>query len=146
MTEKLLQAIEKGEIWLHDFNRCDYEKSFAAYCKAYAPLYTAASAQCAPKALAQELLEALAARQQRVLRWKRKVKRTNDQLMATFYLTPMLLQCEEASCKLLAQELCRQWSERWPADAYRLADYESIAAGFRNTVMGFAIGERKRGE
>ena len=140
MTEKLMEAIFQGELWMKHFNRSDYAASFARYCEKYAPLYAAALEDTTPEKLAQELLEGVAQHWKKAHFWQRGVYRTNDKLMVVFYLTPMLLHCGESE---LAQILCRAWNAKWPDDAYEMADYDTVEHGFRNTVMGFAIGDRK---
>ena len=141
--KELLNAIQHGEIWLTAFNRCDYEKSFAQYCARYEPLYTAAVIETAPQQLAQHLTEGIAESWKKTRFWKRSVTRANDKMMVVSYLTPMLLQCSEERCHVLAEALCDAWNAKWPDNPYHTADYAAIQGGFRNTVMGFDIDRGK---
>ena len=139
MNETLLAAIQ-DRTWLREFQRGQYVGAFAAYAEEYGPVYAAALAEEAPAHLAEALMEALEAGWRCSPFWKRSVRQMEEKQMVVVYLSPMLLQRPETAP--LAETLAKVWAERHPGDGYRMAPWEEINAGFRNTILGFEIPKR----
>lgn len=147
MMEALLRAFDDAEYWLKGFTRLSYEESFQRYQAQFAPAYrTAVEAAGADgvTALAEELLESMEPIWKRQLPWNRAAVRANCKQVLVLYLTPMLL--EEEALRPLAAALRDGWNRRRPKDSYHAAGYQRIRQGFKLTIMGFTIPEKKKEE
>ena len=143
--EKLLRAISHGKPWLDQFNRVNYENAFEQYRALYEADYVSAVRSGGSiEQLAGKLVDAIEKGWEKEHFWSRGVARANDKMMLVAYLTPLLLASPESGCAELAQALCRVWKQRFPEDGYEMSDYDKIAGGFRNSILGFDLGDRKR--
>ena len=136
--EELLKAIRRGRPWIDSFTRFTYRDAFSQYRIKYEPVYVgAAQAYASMERLAGELVEAIEAAWKKEKFWNRSAARVDDKMMLVAYLTPMLLASQETRCHELAEAICAAWNEKFPENAYKTADYETLLNGFRNTIMGF---------
>lgn len=84
-----LEAVQDGKPWIKRFTKKEYAQAFAEYTARFGPLYEAALAK--PEslpALAEELLDGIAAGWQRQRPWNRTVALMNDKQMLVTYLSP----------------------------------------------------------
>ena len=112
-----LEAVQDGKPWIKRFTKKEYAQAFAEYTARFGPLYEAALAK--PEslpALAEELLDGIAAGWQRQRPWNRTVALMNDKQMLVTYLSPMLQTLEGGA--VLADLIRDGWAARWPKDAY----------------------------
>lgn len=139
-TEALLAAIQDGKPWIDRFTKKDYPRAFADYRERFGPAYReavlAAGEEGLP-ALAEALLDGLAAGWARRKPWNRSVARVNDKQVIVCYLSPMLL--EDPLCAPLAGALRDGWAARWPKEAYRIAGAEKLQKGFRASIFGIPL-------
>ena len=147
MTDVLLTAIQTGRTWLDRFTRREFGKAFKAYTEQFAPLYleavrTSGGDPGALRALAEDILDGLEAGWRRQHFWNRSAVKVNEKQMLVEYLSPMLLRLEEPGCGQLAELLCRGWEARWPRDAYRVAAFEQLQNGFRNSILGIDLANK----
>lgn len=143
--QRLLKAISHGKPWLDQFNRCDYENAFGQYRALHeAAFVSAVQTGRSPEQMAEELLDAVEESWKRERFWNRKIAHVNDKMMLIVYLTPLLLATREMRCAELAQAICAAWKRRFPGDGYELSEYDKIADGFRNSIMGFDLDNRKK--
>ena len=143
-TDPLLSALREPASWLARFSRRDYEGAFADYGERFAPVWReavreTAGEEAALAAMAEALLDALAAEWKRRRPWDRTNARLDTKQMLVEYLSPLLLAQGDPGCRRLAELLRDGWAARWPRDAYRIASYARIQRGFRSTIMGFEV-------
>ena len=139
MNETLLAAVQ-DRTWLREFQRRQYAGAFAAYAEQYGPAYAAAVTEAGADRLAEELMDALEKGWRQSPFWRRSVRQMEEKQMVVVYLSPLLLQNPDTVP--LAEALARVWVTRHPRDGYRMAPWEEINAGFRNTILGFEIPKR----
>ena len=151
-VDALLPALAEPAAWLGRFTRRDYEGAFAEYTERFAPAWAEAVREAAGEeglsALAEALLDALAAGWKRRRPWDRTNARLDDKQLLVDYLSPMLLAREDPGCRRLAELLRDGWAARWPREAYRIASHARLQKGFRPTILGFEVhfGEKRREE
>ena len=133
-----LEAVQDGKPWIKRFTKKEYAQAFAEYTARFGPLYEAplAKPESLP-ALAEELLDGIAAGWQRQRPWNRTVALMNDKQMLVTYLSPMLQTLEGGA--VLADLIRDGWAARWPKDAYQNGNFEELLGGFRSTFLGFEI-------
>jgi len=139
-TEALLSAIQDGKPWLERFTGKEYDKAYQDYRERFAPLYREAVLSAGEEglaALAEVLLDGVAAGWAGQRPWNRSLARLNDKQMIVCYLSPMLL--EDPVCAPLTEKLRQGWAARWPEDAYRAAPLEKLRRGFRPTFLGITL-------
>lgn len=149
MNTELLAAIQNNRTWLERFTRRDYPHAFREYVEQFGPAYVEAvhktgGDETLLQALADRLLDGVEAgwKGQRV--WNRAAAKANEKQMLVEYLSPMLLELEEADCPRFAKVLRDRWAARWPDNVYYTASYAKIQSGFRNMILGIEIGSRRR--
>lgn len=145
--ETLLSAIQDGQPWMARFTRKEYKKAYQDYRAEYAPLFRKAALSAGEEgltALADTLLDGLAAGWARQRPWNRSVAKVSDKQMLVCYLSPMLM--EDPPCAPLAEALRAGWAARWPKEAYRIAPAEKLQRGFRNSFLGFTMPSREEEE
>lgn len=144
MIQRMLSAVADPKPWLAKFDRYGYEEAFQAYQDQYAALYreaVQAAGETGLDALADALLDAVAASWKQLRFWDRSAARVETKQVIVGYLTPMLL--EEPELRPFAAALRDRWKARWPRDAYHAAGYDRIRSGFKLKIMGFEIPEKK---
>ena len=141
----MLEAVLDAEKYLEGYAYGVYPKTFAEYTERFVPRYIKAVQESGDLSrLAEEILDGLAqsVREQRF--FNRSRARGDQKLMLAVYVTPMLLAAPEPGCRELAGILRAKWQERYPKDAYRMADYERIAGGFHRKILGFTVEEKPK--
>lgn len=146
-VEALCAAVWEAEDWLGQFTRQSYPAAFQRYGERFGPLYAQAvrdtdGDEQALKALADAILDALAADWDRRRFWNRKAVRVSEKQVIVNFLSPMLLDQPDVQCGRLAGALRQGWADRWPKDEYHITTYEVIQSGFRFAIMGIDL-ERK---
>ena len=64
----------------------------------------------------------------------------NINLVTPTHFLPAILPALEAPLGVaFAKALRDTWSARRPKDGYRIASYEKLASGFRNTILGIDV-------
>ena len=148
MNVELIAAIKDRQYWMERFTRQHYFNAFKKYTETYGPLYIAAvrkaNDEAGLKAMAEELLGELEASWAKERFWKRTRAKFDDKEMIIGYYTPMLLGLPESRCRRFAEILQEIWTERWPKDGYRVAEYKQIRDGFRNVVLGIELKDELR--
>lgn len=140
--EMLCRAVQETRPWMDDFRRRTYEKAFQAYTDRFGPCYLEAAREAGEEGLrplAGEILDGIAAGWKRQRPWNRAAVRVAEKQMAVDYLTPMLLELPEPLCQELCEFLREEWAARWPKDAYGIASYQKLMAGFRDTILGIEL-------
>lgn len=140
----LCVPLDEAKSWLDRFTRREYEKGFRAFCERFGPAYDQAVAEAGEDltALADAILDAVEERWHHQHFWNRSAVRVNHKQVLVSFLSPMLLDREEAGCGEFARILCARWGERWPKDAYRITTYAVLKKGFRNAIMGIDLNNR----
>ena len=132
MEQIYLDAVLDGKAWLGAFRRKTYPEAYERYCARYAAAFAAAAEDASfPAAFA----EALTAKLKKVFFWNRAAAWSDAKMMLVSYLLPMAAQREA---------LAAAWNRKNPKDPVKPADYETILAGFRSTVLGFDLSKREK--
>ena len=136
---ELYDLIANYRDWLKYFTRKDFSPRFFQYKEAGEPVITALQD---PAASAAELLRRLE-EDWNSKRTKRKVRlaRENDKMVICLFFNPMAMDVESPNGKILADELCRLYCEKFPKEKYQVGTYDLYVDGFRTTtILGFKIG------
>lgn len=144
--ELLCRAIQETRPWMDEFRKRTYEKAFRAYTDRFGPCYLEAAREAGEeglRGLAREILDGVEAGWRRQRPWNRAAVRVAEKQMTVDYLTPMLLELPEPLCQALCESLREEWAARRPGDAYGIASYQKLMAGFRDTVLGIELGRRR---
>ena len=148
--EELCAAVQEAPYYNERFTRREYRDAFRSYTERFGPLYMNAVREAEADglaALAEQLLDALAAGWKRQRPWNRSMVQAREKQMVVAYLSPMLLGLEEPLCQTLAEQLRDAWNARWPKDAYQITTYARLQEGFRNVILGIDLtGWEKRRE
>lgn len=145
--ELLCRAFQETRPWLDEFRKRTYESAFRAYTDRFGPSYLEAARQAGEEGLrrlAGEILDGVEAGWRRQRPWNRGAVRAVEKQMAVDYLSPMLLELPEPLCHTLCELLREEWAARRPKDAYGVASYRQLMAGFRDTIMGIELGRRRK--
>lgn len=142
--QQLSAAVQEAPWYLERFNRKAYAETFGQYQERFGPLYRAAvldtaGEETALHALADALLDVLEQGWKAQRPWNRATVRMNEKQVVVAYLSPLLLSLGEPLCRQFAGCLRDRWTLRWPKDSYRIASFERIQKGFRNTIMGIEV-------
>ncbi len=142
--EALLDAVREGKAWLDRFTGRRYPEAFQEYTRRFGPLYEEAVRDAGEEGLsdlAETLLDGLEEGWKRRRIWDRAAVRATEKQMVVDYLSPMLLQSKETEG--FSARLRDAWCARWPKDAYRTATYDEIRGGFRTTILGIPLPDRR---
>ena len=145
MSQELLRAVRDTEGWMKKFNRFDYFNGFKAYTAQYGPMcmkLLCGMEEDAMKTAAGEILDELAAGWAKEKIWNRSNARFADKQMIIGFFSPMLLGLEEPKCQQFAEVLRDEWAKRLPKEAYEIASYKKIRAGFRNVILGLELKDK----
>ena len=150
--EELCAAVQEAPYYSQRFTRREYRRAPGGHGGGSAPLCRAAGrerakASDARQALAEQIMDALAAGWKRQRPWNRGMVQAREKQMLVTYLSPMLLGLEEPLCQELAERLRDLWNARWPKDPYQITTYARLQEGFRNVILGIDLtGWEKRRE
>ena len=150
--EELCAAVQEARYYNERFTRREYTSAFRTYTERFGPLYMEAVRETAEdpdgrRAMAEQLVDALAAAWKRQRPWNRGMVQAREKQMLVTYLSPMLLGLEEPLCRELAEQLRDVWNARWPKDPYQITTYARLQEGFRNVILGIDLtGWQKRRE
>ena len=139
--EQLAPAVRETD-YLKRFDRHQYENAFREYGERFGPLYAEAiraAGEAGLADLAASLMDELEAGWRRQRIWNRTSVQINEKQMMVAYLSPMLVELEAPLGVAFAKALRDTWSARRPKDGYRIASYEKLASGFRNTILGIDV-------
>ena len=142
--EELCAAVQEAPYYSRRFTRREYRDAFRDYTERFGPLYMDAVRETAEdpdrrRALAERIVDALAAGWKRQRPWNRGMVQAREKQMLVTYLSPMLLGLEEPMCRELAEQLRDAWNARRPKDAYDIASYARLQEGFRNVILGIDL-------
>lgn len=141
--EELAGAIQTPRPWLERFLKRDCEDAFQEYQERYGPLYDSAAREAEDLgALAESLMDAWERGWRRHRFFDRSGVRAEEKQVLAVYLTPMLLARREPACQVLCRRIQEAWTARRPRDGYQLADFQTLRAGFRNSVLGIPLKDR----
>ena len=133
----LAAPMVNGARWLNEFNKRVYEAAFAEYCELYREPIARALADSTPQALAETMYRELEA-YWHTKRWGRRSAVTEGRMLATMYLTPMLLEMgEEAAALASALQQC--WADH--GMPYTLSTKETLCKSFAKNFCGFPLKE-----
>ena len=150
--EELCAAVQEAPYYSQRFTRREYRDAFREYTERFGPLYMDAVRETAEasdgrQALAEQIMDALAAGWKRQRPWNRGMVQAREKQMLVTYLSPMLLGLEEPLCQEQAERLRDLWNARWPKDPYQITTYARLQEGFRNVILGIDLtGWEKRRE
>ncbi|MBQ3663103.1 MAG: hypothetical protein II914_03105 [Clostridia bacterium] len=96
-----------------------------------------------PQSLASALLDRLETRWKGIWFFSRSAEKENDKLKAVMFLFPMLLDAEDPACTAFVSALQNEWNTRFPKWTLQAASSETIAGGFRRTILGFKLPEKQ---
>ena len=95
-----------------------------------------------PAAAAAELLKRLEQDWEAAGRGRRiKLARENDKMFICMFFNPMAMDLASPNGKILADELCRLYGEKYPKEKYQVGTYELYMEGFKPTIFGMRIGK-----
>ena len=139
MIETIKLSLANSFAWTRYFNRSDYAAAFRKYCEQYGEAYRELSQREEIRDLAEAMLVLMEEqREKKLFPWRKKAAKVDDKMLLLSFVTPMLLTMGKQGAAL-AEALRDAWQELYAGETYELADYETIAAGFRNSVMGFSL-------
>ena len=142
MSQELLCAIRDTEGWMKHFTRFDYFEAFKKYTATYGPTCMKVLGEAdedAMKKMAGEILDELALDWGKERIWNRSNARFASKQMIIDFFSPMLLGLEEPHCQRFAEILRDEWTARFSKEAYAIATYKQIRAGFRNVIFGLEM-------
>ncbi len=131
----LLLPLVNGPQWFRDFSKATYEAAFEEYCEMYRSVIAEALGQMTPEMLADTVYGELKA-YWGSKRWGRKAAMEDGRLLATLYLSPMLLEMGEEAAAF-ATALQQRWAEG--GTPYTICDKETICKGFSARFCGFPL-------
>ena len=125
--------------WLKYFTRKEFSPHFTDYKAVGEPVIAALED---PTAAAAELLERLE-QDWNSQKSRRKVRmaRDTDKMFICMFFNPMAMDVSSPNGKILADELCRLYCERYPREKYEVGTYELYMEGFKPTIFGMKIGK-----
>ena len=150
--EELCAAVQDGKDYSERFTRREYTAAFREYTERFGPAYMDAVREAAQTAdglrtLAEQITGALEAGWKRRLPWNRTMVQAREKQMIVTYLSPMLVGLEEPLCREFAECLRDVWNARRPKDTYGITTFDRLQEGFRNVILGIALGSwQKRRE
>ena len=133
----LAAPLTNGARWLSEFNKQAYERAFAAYCAMHRQTIARALEDNTPQALAETMYREVEA-YWNTKRWGRRNAVAEGRMLATMFLSPMLLEMgEEASA--LAEALRQCWASH--GMPYALSTKEKLCKSFSMNFCGFPLKE-----
>ncbi len=139
MTMELYDLIANYRGWLKFFTRKDFSTRFAEYKSVGEPVIAALDD---PVCAAAELLEKLECDwSSKKNRFRIRSARDTDKMLICMFFNPMAMDVSSPNGKILADELCRLYCEKYPKEKYQVGTYELYMEGFKTTTfLGFKIG------
>lgn len=142
--EELAEAIQNPRPWLARFRKREYPEAFRDYRELYGPLFDRAAREAEDvTVLAEELAAAWERGWRRHGFFSRSTVQAEEKQVLTVYLSPMLLEREEPAARTLCRCLREVWAGRRPRDAYQLASFETLQAGFQDSILGIPLKDRQ---
>ena len=136
---ELYDLIANYRDWLKYFTRKEFSPHFYEYKAVGEPVIAALDD---PAAAAAELLERLEQDWASAKRGRKiKLARENDKMFICMFFNPMAMDVESPNGKILADELCRLYCEKYPKEQYQVGTYELYMEGFKPTFFGMRIGK-----
>lgn len=140
----LFDAIANGKKWNDRETRFHYREVFEDYRHHHLNACVGEIADADdPLSLASGLLDLLESRWKGISFFSRSAEKENDKIKAVMFLFPMLLDTEDPACLSFVSALQDEWNRRFPKWTLRAASSEEIAGGFRRTILGFQIPDKK---
>lgn len=136
---ELYELIAGYRDWLKYFTRREFSPHFSEYKAAGEPVIAALED---PAAAAAGLLERLE-QDWNSNKSRRKVRmaRDTDKMIICMFFNPMAMDVSSPNGKILADELCRLYGEKYPKEKYEVGTYELYMEGFKPTIFGMKIGK-----
>ncbi len=124
--------------WLKYFTRKDFPSRFEEYKSVGEPVIASLENPAASAAFLLEKLEKDWSSQR--FRLKIRSARETDKMLICMFFNPMAMAVSSPNGKVLADELCRLFCEKYPKEKYQVGTYELYMEGFKPTFLGFRIG------
>ena len=124
--------------WLKYFTRRDFPSRFEEYKSVGEPIIASLEDPVAAAAVLIEKLENDWSSQK--IRLKVRSARETDKMLICMFFNPMAMAVTSPNGKVLADELCRLFCEKYPKERYQVGTYELYMEGFKPTFLGFRIG------
>ena len=124
--------------WLKYFTRKDFPSRFEEYKSVGEPVIASLDDPAASAAVLLEKLEKDWSSQK--FRLKIRSARETDKMLICMFFNPMAMAVSSPNGKVLADELCRLFCEKYPKEKYQVGTYELYMEGFKPTFLGFRIG------
>lgn len=124
--------------WLKYFTRKDFPSRFEEYKSVGEPVIASLDDPAASAAVLLEKLEKDWSSQR--FRLKIRSARETDKMLICMFFNPMAMAVSSPNGKVLADELCRLFCEKYPKEKYQVGTYELYMEGFKPTFLGFRIG------
>ena len=99
-----------------------------------------------PHGLASDMLNQLQERWKKISFPSRSGKKEDDKLKIVMYLLPMLVDAGDPACTAFVSAFQDEWNSRFPKWILRAASGETIAGGFRRTILGIPIPDKKKNQ
>ena len=124
--------------WLKYFTRKDFPPRFEEYKSVGEPIIASLEDPAAAAAVLLEQLENDWSSHR--VRIKVRSARETDKMLICMFFNPMAMAVSSPNGKVLADELCRLFCEKYPKEKYQVGTYELYMEGFKPTFLGFRIG------
>lgn len=126
-----IDLISNYRIYMKHFNRSEYPRFFRQYQKAASPFFEALLLRDIPSGVG-ELLDEME-HYWSGYRWKirREAVREDDKLLLLLFLIPSAMEYGTDEAREFAEELVRQWKERFPDSEFHIGNYAELQKGFR---------------
>ena len=140
----LFDAIANGKKWNDTMTRFNYREVFGSYSEQHlAACMDEIRGADDTGGLAASLLDQLEDRWKGISFFSRSAEKENDKIKAVMFFLPMLLDTGDSGCASFVSDFLQEWNSRFPKWTMQAASSEEIDRGFRRTILGFQIPDKK---
>lgn len=125
--------------WISKFQRSTYGQAFEDYQALFAAEYQTLLAQKSSEWIAQQIIGTVKADCQEQKKTQRSLRLMEIRSVIAVYLSPMLLNTDDAMCNEFCNILCSAWEKEWPKECYSITDFNTIQSGFCRRIFGFKL-------
>lgn len=122
--------------YLNGFNRRKYSSFFKQYEELSRPFFEELEASGDAEAYAKELEEQIQAGIKGLFKGRQYC---DMQFFLMTYTAPAALERANETSSAFAEALKNAWAVRHPDMAFNIADYDTFANGYNNTIFGFKV-------
>ena len=140
----LFDAIANGKKWNDTMTRFNYREVYDSYRQLHLDAcMEEIRGTDDTRSLASSLLDLLENRWKGISFFSRSAEKENDKIKAVMFFLPMLLDTGDPRCASFVSGFLQEWNGRFPKWTMQAASSEEIEKGFRRTILGFQIPDKK---